>query len=563
LSGKGYEGLRLYYIKEQEEVCIAKGKGAVASVSRNATDLAINILKDGGNAFDAAFALAFSLTIYHPQAGNIGGGGYLVFKEKDSKIPGVINYREIAPSMARREYFIAEDGSADPEKTAFGPLSICVPGTVKAFFHLQKEYGLMNSKDILLKLASLAREGYPVTAYQAACLNRLSQKLSFSPESYKLYVKKEGKFIKGDLLTNEDLASTFEVLARDGEKAFYRGLIAEKIEKDITSNGGFLTAKDLENYSIKEVKPIYGEIMGKKVWTVPPEGGGAILVEILNILDREQFYKLNPLSGDFFHYLSQASKMAFIDRQFYQGDVNLKDNITYNSIFNHSYCDFLFKLIDSQRDIKTESLMEKMGRSKKQVFPDRNSQTTHFCVVDKDGNAISNSYTLNLRYGSKWSIQDAGFLMNGSIDAFSFTPGKPNYFGVIGNDANLFSVCKRPASNMAPVIVIDDEKKMMLLGTPGGPAIPTTLAIILMAFYNGVAFPEAVKTGRVHHQALPDRLMKEIKGLPEKVIEELIMKGYEIKDKDELIGDVHGILVTEDGCIAVSDFRREGYASAI
>jgi len=194
LCDRGYEDLRLYYIKEQGEVCTARGKGAAASVSRQATELAIEVLKDGGNAFDAAFALAFSLTIYHPQAGNIGGGGYIVYRDKDSKIPKVINYREISPSGAKREFFISEDGSADPEKTAFGPWSVCIPGTVKAFFHLQKEHGLLSSRDILLKLASLAKKGYPITAFQAACLNRLAQKLSFSPESCKLYVKKEGLF---------------------------------------------------------------------------------------------------------------------------------------------------------------------------------------------------------------------------------------------------------------------------------------------------------------------------------------------------------------------------------
>jgi len=533
LCDRGYEDLRLYYIKEQGEVCTARGKGAAASVSRQATELAIEVLKDGGNAFDAAFALAFSLTIYHPQAGNIGGGGYIVYRDKDSKIPKVINYREISPSGAKREFFISEDGSADPEKTAFGPWSVCIPGTVKAFFHLQKEHGLLSSRDILLKLASLAKKGYPITAFQAACLNRLAQKLSFSPESCKLYVKKEGLFRKGDILINEDLASTFEILARDGEEAFYRGCIAEKIEKDITFNGGFLTVKDLQSYSIEEVEPISGEIKGKKVWTVPPEGGGAILVEVLNILDRAEFYKFTPFSSNFYHYLAQASKIAFIDRQAYHGDVDLKDNQVYTSIFNPSRNDFLFTLIDSERDINTEFLMKKMEEAERQyleegnrnyfkedysekgdrdyfgggsrIFSEDGNQTTHFCVIDREGNAISNSYTLNLRYGSKWSIQGAGFLMNGSIDAFSFTPEKPNYFGVMGNKANLFSVSKRPASNMAPVMVTDDNKTILLLGTPGGPAIPTTLAIILMALYNGVELPEAVKRGRVHHQAWPKR----------------------------------------------------------
>jgi len=564
LSGY-YESFRINLDKKEKDfVRIAKGRGAVASVSKIATEIAINILKDGGNAFDASFALAFALTICHPQAGNIGGGGYLIFKESNSLKPIVINYREKSPSRSSRQIYVDESGNPNPDATAFGTKSVCIPGTIKAFFYLQKNYGLLKSKDILLKLSELAKIGCEITHYQAECLNRLKPKLAVCQESKKIYTKDNGPFKKGDKLSNIDLGKTFYILAKEGEKAFYEGRISEKIEEDLLNNGGFVTVNDLKNYNIKIIDPIFTEINGKTVWSIPPEGGGAILIEIINILNRDDFYKTKPFTKEYYHYLAQASKMAFIDRYFYMGDVKLINNKTYLNIFNKNYTKNLFNLIQIDKDTNTGDLLKLMHNiDYSEIDIPNGNETTHFSVIDQEGNAVSNSYTLNLRYGSKWSVSNLGFLLNGSIDAFSFGQGKPNYFGLIGNEENLFKPNKRPASNMAPVIVTDGKKIEMIIGTPGGPKIPTTLAMIILSVLgHGINPSKMIQHNRIHHQAWPDIFYKEKYGLSKDIIEELKENGYHIEDKGEPIGDVHGIFKINDDYIAISDYRREGYSSA-
>jgi len=433
------------------QVSTAQGKGAVASASRQASELAIAVLQDGGNAFDAAFALAFSLCIYHPQAGNIGGGGYLLFQEKGAQ-PKVFSYREQAPMGARREAFLLPDGTPDPDKTAFGPASVCVPGTVKAFFALQKRYGKLKAKDLLLAIARRAEAGASVTQYEADCLNRLAPKLAASPEARRIYVRPV-PYQAGDLLTNAPLARTFERLAREGEAAFYRGRIAEQIVADLAANGGFVSAEDLAGYSFRELDPIGIELAGKRVWTVPPEAGGAMLLEILSILDRPSVSRHGHGSPAYHHHLAQACKMAFIDRLDYMGDLPLAGNPVYRELLTRAYGESLFELIDPARDTPTDALAGRMRAGRTGAGRDPGKNTTHFAIIDAEGNAVSNSYTMNLRYGSKWAVAGAGFLLNGSVDSFSFVEGQENYYGVIGNRANRFEPGKRPASNMAPVLV--------------------------------------------------------------------------------------------------------------
>jgi gamma-glutamyltranspeptidase/glutathione hydrolase len=537
------------------QVSLARGRGAAASASRQASELAIQVLQDGGNAFDAAFATAFSLCIYHPQAGNLGGGGYLLFREKRGQ-PKVFNYREQAPRAASREAFLLPDGSPDPDKTAFGPASVCVPGTVKAFFELQKRHGNLKARDLLLAVAQKARDGAIVTQYEADCLNRLGPKLAASPEARRIYVRAM-PFKAGDLLPNPTLAKTLTILAQEGEQAFYRGLIAEQIVTDLQANGGFMAAEDLAEYAVREVAPIHAEIAGRQVWTVPPEGGGAMLLEILSILDREEFRRWEFGSPEYYHYLAQASKLAFIDRMDYLGDI--PPGTFYQRLFTRENTERLFGLIDPCRDTPTAALAAGCREPKPS-----GKNTTHFAIIDAEGNAVSNSYTMNLRYGSKWAVAGAGFLLNGSIDSFSFIEGKENYFGVIGSEPNLFAPGKRPASNMAPVLVTAGDAVDLLLGTPGGPTIPTTLANILLASLIHGVEPEAlVRASRLHHQGWPDVLSHEPGFDRPELLSALAAMGYTLKDKHELISDVQAIFRRGDQYLAVSDYRREGQARAV
>ena len=536
-------------------VSMAVGKGAVATVSRQASELAIQVLKDGGNAFDAAFAVAFALCIYHPQAGTLGGGGYVVFQEQGGR-PQAFNYREQAPRGATREAFLRADGEPDPDRTAFGPASVCVPGTVRAFFELQRRHGRLQAKDLLLEVARRADEGAVLTQFECDCLNRLGPKLAASPEARRIYVRPE-PFQAGDLLPNSALAATLRVLAAEGDAAFYRGRIADQIVADLQANGGFITAEDLAEYQVREVAPICTEVAGRQVWTVPPEGGGALLLEILRILDRDAFQSQPYDSPGYHHMLAQAAKLAFIDRMDYLGDV--PPGAAYQRLLTQAQADARFALIDLARDTATNALAA--GRT---AGRDAGLDTTHFAILDAEGNAVSNSYTMNLRYGSKWAVAGAGFLLNGSIDSFSFIEGRENYFGVMGSTPNLFAPGKRPASNMAPVLVTKDGSVELLVGTPGGPTIPTTLANVLLAtLVHGTAPEAVVHASRLHHQGWPDVLAHEPGFDRPELLTALAAMGYTLKDKHELISDVHGVFCRGETCLAVSDHRREGQALAL
>jgi len=557
---KGYDSYRVKIETNQGiDVSVSKGRAVVSSVSRWGTEFAVDILKEGGNAFDAAFALAFGLALFHPQAGNIGGGGYLVYYKQGWESPRVIDYREKAPLSIDINSYFNSKGEIDPEKTSFGPLSICTPGTVKAFYKLHSTYGKLSSEKILKKLSELAKKGYPLTQYQVECLNRLSPKLSTFSESKEVYVKKTGKYKAGDIFKNEHLAHTFEIIAEKGEEIFYHGEIARAISDEIKKSGGFLSYLDLKNYEVKEVEPISCEINGHKIWTIPPEGGGAVLINLLNILDNHRFYTIKIDSVDYYHAFSQSSKATFINRQGYMGDISLEGNEYYRRIFDRGYWK---EAVDRfrDRDIPTSEMANMLGYSLEADTIKEGDNTTHFSVIDRDGNAVSNSYTLNLRYGSKYSVKGYGFLLNGSIDAFSFKPGMVNYFGVMGNKANLIAPGKRPASSMSPVIITDTKGVTAILGTPGGPTIPTTLANIIFPYVTGQinGYEALIKRGRFHHQAWPDTLYLEKGYFTKDMVDSLKQIGYNIKFKDEPIGDVHAVFRDKDRYIGISDYRREG-----
>ena len=343
---------------------------------------------------------------------------------------------------------------------------MCVPGTVKAFFELHRRHGRKAAADLLREVARRAEAGVPVTQYEADCLNRLAPRLAVSPEARRIYVR-DRPYQAGDPLVNPSLARTLEELAREGEGAFYRGRIAELLVADLAANGGFVTAADLAAYQVREVQPLALEIQGRQVWTVPPEAGGAMLLEILAILDQPEVRRLAWGGPDYHHRLAQACKMAFIDRMDYLGDVPLGDNTTYRGLLGRDRADRWFACIDPARDTATGDLAARMRTGR--PGPRRHESghdTTHFAVIDAEGNAVSNSYTMNLRYGSKWAVAGAGFLLNGSIDSFSFVEGKENYYGVVGSAPNLFAPGKRPASNMAPVLVTGPR------GCGSGPGHP-------------------------------------------------------------------------------------------
>jgi gamma-glutamyltranspeptidase/glutathione hydrolase len=322
--------------------------------------------------------------------------------------------------------------------------------------------------------------------------------------------------------------------------------------------------EDLAAYELRESEAISLEIAGRRVWTVPPEGGGAMLLELLGVLDRDEVKRHPWGSAPYHHYLAQAAKLAFIGRREYLGDVSVAGNAAYEGIFDPITLARRFACIDPLRDTPTDHLMEQINAVAAPSSRDAGKNTTHFAVIDAEGNAVSCSYTMNLRYGSKWAIRDAGFLVNGSMDSFSFVEGRENYFGVIGSAPNLFAPGKRPASNMAPTLVTRGVETEMALGTPGGPTIPTALGAILAAtLFHQVPPAQVVAGARLHHQGWPDKLSHE-PGFPDTaLLAALGDMGYTVKDKQELISDIQGVFKDGDGYLAVSDWRREGKALAL
>jgi len=578
-----YDELRLKHsVSSNRELSSAYGKYGIASVSKQATVFGLRVLSNGGNAFDAAFALAFALAFYHPQAGNIGGGGYLLYKRADSPAPEIINYREVAPGGVKIENYIKKNGEVDQEATSFGPSSVCVPGTVKCFCLIQKEYGILDQAYILKELVKEMENGAVITRYQANCLNRLSKKLAVCEESRKHYVKEGGSFREGDKLYNKELIETYQRIAEHGCEDFYSGKIAEIIEEDISSNGGFVTVDDLKKYELKMVEPIFAEFKDFRIWSVPPEGGGSILIDIINQLNNPTFYSIDVFGPEFYAGIAEASKVAFSRRLNYHGDVDITGSEIYNLIFDRKEAEkkFIENILPKIKALKSNKLLKGNGFSGSEKedtndhsigdtsgrfngVPSNKGETTHFTIIDKWGNVVSNSYTLNLRYGSKWSVRGTGFLMNGSMDAFTFIPGKPNYFNVIGSRYNLLAPNKRPASNMSPVIITGkDAEVVAALGTPGGPAIQTTLATVILSYLLRNDALRSVSESRAHHQGYPDILYWE-EGFDGDKLRILEKMGYNLKKKDEPAGDVHGAFRSENGYLFISDYRREGFANSV
>jgi gamma-glutamyltranspeptidase / glutathione hydrolase len=531
-------------------------RGMVVSTEVRASRAGVEILKQGGNAVDAAVAVGFMLAVTHPSAGNLGGGGFMMIRMNKTGETVAIDYREMAPSGAGRTMYLDKDGNAIPEASTVGYRAIAVPGTVAGLSLALEKYGTMKLPEVMAPAIELARVGLDLSYLESESLRNASKLLSRFPESMRLYLRDGNHYGWGETFVQPDLARSLEMIARNGPREFYEGSIARLIVKDMQANGGLITLDDLKAYRSVVRKPIEGTYRGYRIFSMPPpSSGGIALMEMLNILEAYPLAEYGQGASRTLHLLAEAMKRAFADRAEYLGDGDFV-RIPTTGLISKRYAAERRATIDPF----LASDASKLGHGKPGDY--ESEQTTHFSVIDAAGNAVANTYTLNGGYGSGVTIPGTGILMNNEMDDFSSRPGAPNAYGLVHGEANSIAPRKRPLSAMTPAIVVRDEKPFMVLGSPGGPTIINT---VLQTLINVIDFQltvqEAVDAPRIHHQWMPDKLVIERIGFAQDVIDALKARGHSL-DPRRSIGDCHAIMIDSKSGVRLgaADPRMDGVA---
>ena len=534
---------------------VAARHGMVVAQEARAARIGVEVLSKGGNAVDAAVATGFTLAVTYPRAGNIGGGGYMVIHLAAGNVQTAIDYRETAPAAITRDSFLDASGEADPDKSRDSALAIGVPGTVAglALAHARYGSGKFMLADLLAPAIRVAYDGIPVEDDIADSLPRAQRRLARWPASAKIFLKGNGSVLApGDMLVQNDLGDTLAAIARDGPAAFYDGAIAERIAAAVRAGGGAMTRKDLADYRPIERTPLRGSYRGHEIISMPPSSsGGVILIEMLNLL--EGYDDLGEDNVRRLHLTIEAMKLAYADRALFLGDPATVD-APLSRLTSKAYADRLRAGIDRER-----------ARPAPDIRPGRvlneGDNTTHFSVVDRFGNAVSNTYTLNFSYGVGMVAEGTGVLLNNELDDFAAKAGAPNAFGLVGGDANAPGPGKRPLSSMSPTIVLEDGKPFLVTGSPGGSRIITTvLQIITNVIDRNMTISEAVAQPRLHHQWSPDEVLVE-RGFSADLAHALKARGHKLVERPPG-SSANSILVTPRGFIGAADNRTRGALAA-
>ena len=528
--------------------------GMVASQEKRATRVGVEILKAGGNAVDAAVATGFALAVTHPQAGNIGGGGFMLVHLASRNETVAIDYRETAPAAMTRDLFLDEKGEADPKKSRDSALGVGVPGTVAGLALAHEKYGSgkFTLSDLIAPAIRLAREGFEVDDELADTLPRAQLRLARWPASAKIFLERDGTALtRGDRLVQSDLASSLEAIAARGPRAFYEGPLADKIAAGVRANGGIMTADDLKNYQAIVRSVVRGSYRGYAIASMPPpSSGGVHLIQILNILEGFPLRELGAGSAAAYHLMIEAMKRAYADRAQFLGDPAFA-TVPVAGLISKRYAAELRKTIDPERARPSQEI--RAGNPP----PHEGDNTTHFSVVDSEGNAVANTTTLNFFYGLGLVAEGTGILLNNELDDFAAKAGAPNAFGLVGSEANAPGPGKRPLSSMSPTIVFRDGRVFLVTGTHGGSRIITMVAqVILNMVDHQMNIAEAVAAPRIHHQWLPDQIDAE-RGLSPDTIRLLEARGHKIV-VGRTFGSANSILVTPDGFTGAADPRQRG-----
>ena len=482
---------------------IAKN-GMVASEQELATQIGVDILKAGGNAVDAAVAVGFALAVALPNAGNIGGGGFMMVHDARSGKDIALDFREVAPKGASRNMYLDAAGKVIDGKSLYTHYAVGVPGTVAGMTHALSRWGSMPLARVMAPAIALADKGYPVSITLAKTLDQEKKNMGRWPATQAVFWKNGAPLQSGERLVQKDLAQSLRLISQQGAKAFYEGAIAQKIVAEMAPHANALSLQDLRDYKVAEREPVRGSYRGYQIVTMPPpSSGGAHLIQILNMMERWPMNQWGADSAQSVHYMTEAMKLAYADRSEYLGDPDFV-KIPLKGLVSKSYASELAASIKPQQARPGKDI--RPGRPQ----PYESDQTTHYSVVDKAGNAVAVTYTLNTNFGSGIVARGTGILLNNEMDDFSAKPGVANAYGLVGGDANAVQAGKRPLSSMTPTLVLKDGKPVLVTGSPGGARIITT---VLQQVVNHIDFgmnpAEAAATPRFHHQWTPDELRVE------------------------------------------------------
>ncbi len=537
----------------------------VTSVHELASRAGVEMLRSGGNAVDAAVATGFALAVVHPQAGNLGGGGFLLLRSANGKTH-FIDYRETAPAAATENMYLDAQGNVIKNASVVGYKSIGIPGTVAGLVYAEKQYGKLPLERVIAPAIKLARDGFPL-AYEDAQHLKKDEYLEQFPESKRIFLRDGNYYQPGELFKQPELARTLERLAKNPDE-FYHGAIARELAAAIHKGGGLVTAEDLAAYEVKEREPIRGSYRGYDIISAPPpSSGGVALVEILNILEGFDLAKLGNRSADAVHLEAEAFRRVFYDRAEFMGDPDFA-KVPVAQLIDKRYAAAWRDSIDPNhasvsKELKRPSIfneLERMAQSRPTAIREPEN-TTHYSVVDAEGNAVAVTTTLNDSFGSRVTAEGLGFLLNDEMDDFAAKQGVPNNYGLIQGPANAVGPGKRPLSAMTPTIVLKDGKLFLVLGSPGGPTIVTTVANILIGVVDfSLDIQEAVNAPRFHQQWLPDQILVEDRLSPD-TMNILRSRGHKLEVR-HFWGDGECIMVDPKTGerLGASDGRNNGKA---
>lgn len=543
--------LRNLAIDYESQKSIVVDSSAVATAHPLASEVGKEILRQGGNAIDAAIAIQYALAVVYPNAGNIGGGGFMVVHTAEGETVS-IDFREVAPGEAHRDMYLNENGEVIPNKSLDGHLAAGIPGTIAGAYEAHKRWGKLPMKKLIEPAIYLAENGFAITAREAENLNKFAEAFKeFNDES--IAFLKEDKWNAGDLLIQKDLAATLQRISDNGAAEFYEGKTAELITAEMKRGGGMISMDDLKNYKPVIREPRNFSYRGYQIIAMGlPSSGGVMLEQMLRMLEPYDLEEMEHHSVEAINHVVEVERRAYADRTDYMGDPDFVD-VPVDQLLDADY--IAERMVDFIPGMPGKSAEVKSGLQLQE-----SEQTTHLSVLDADGNAVSVTTTLNTEYGSKVVVDGAGFFLNNEMDDFSAKPGVPNIYGLMGTEANSIEAGKRMVSSMTPTIVLKDDKPFMIVGTPGGSTIITSvLQSILNVLVFDLSAEEAVNSPKYHHQWMPDVIYIE-KDFPQAVRAELEDMGYELKERSA-IGRTELILVKDGKIHAVADKRGDDSAA--
>lgn len=539
--------------------------GVVVAHSQEAADAGIEILKAGGNAIDAAVAVSYALAVTHPQAGNLGGGGFMVIQMADGR-KTALDYREIAPASAHRDMFLDDSGNVAQGKSIRGGLASGVPGTVAGMQLALDKYGSMSRKKVMKPAIDLAKKGFSVPYDLAYSFGWLNQAAEGFDETRRIFCRNGDLYMPGEILKQKELVKTLKLIQKKGNKGFYEGVVAEALVKSSAAYGGTISMEDMLNYKAIERTPVAGKYRGFDILSMPPpSSGGIALISMLNMMESMSFDSLGWHSAQHIHNLVEVEKRAYADRSVWLGDPDFFE-VPQNKLISKAYAKMRMIDYDSLHATPSDSIYPLNDKQLQDIATDNyeSEETTHFSVVDKWGNAVSVTTTLNWSFGSYVTVEGFGFLLNNEMDDFSSKPGVPNSFGLIGNEANAIEPGKRMLSSMTPTIMSKDGKVVLVVGSPGGSTIITSvLQVIHNLIDYGMTLQEAVNAPRLHHQWRPDVIQFGPRAISEETAQELIQMGYQLHPRSAY-GEVNAISRDRvfGGWVGAPDYRIASHGSA-